>query len=606
MKPYHSARVFLSKKGTAEKKPAFVSENKTTRLFGAPSPPMLTAAYANDPSPRKEETTGLVVSLVVDEDQETPHRAAAVEVRPDDTHMTWETRHLGKLPRFKGGLTPRGSQIPAFALSGVTMMSRFQLQFNVWFTGARYTMRWFQAEFSISDLKVPYLNDVRKPTHMHPALTRQTSGPLPGPEWYTNSLKDPNVRDPLEHVPIENHSFEVLHGRGRVTLAYAAVHYYHAIEGEIAHLQVHRIDLELLDPGLFRRFLSYRGHRLTCAVGHDYLYRANVIDDTLPVKFDSVGMSRVESTRQRSSEPSSYDSSTGDAPPQPPPHRVYQWKSREMWDAPFPSVRDGHKPSGPEEILDRACIAKTLGVAPPKTAENIVKSQSEGELLRRSPRVQSWQKHYVPDNPDFSNTRFRLPRPFRKTESPLLIHLFDFRTTPPRHRAVAVSWMDLDQDIVRELPDEMRTPSPKEREDPEPAVAVNSRRWSPRSAFQRRRSSRSLRTSSSLAERRRSVPTKNSVRTSNGSIIPTLSFLTSPRVRKAVMDTKAEEVEEEAQKTRRGVVTKWISPEVRLDVHYATRPRCGTVVDIEKIVLAVTDFDKTLNSAALWTGLAQQ
>ena len=389
---------------------------------------------ATDPSPRKEESTGLIVTLVLDEAPDRAHRAAAVEVDPGQTRIEWNQEMLGKLPLKRGGLTPRERRksggMPAFALSSVPTGARAQLQFNTWFTGSPYASRWFHAEFAIRDLELPYLSDLRMDggdaSDRH-VLARQNSGPIEFPEGS-------ETMEFLDQLERRHHSFHVLGRKGKIALEYTAIRHYHRMDGEVVHLRFYGIVLYLLDPGMFDRFLEYEGHRVTCSIGNLYLYRANDIEDLLPTKVDHEG-GHVESSRQRSGQPGSYDS-TDALESAMPTMRTYSWKCRPTSAAAFPSVRDGHKPVGPEELFDMRSVATIMGLKMPKVRRS-------GSHFERAPPVNGI-KRYVPDSPDTTSARYRLPYTFHEGTGPLVVRLYNFRTTPPRYVTVEIPWMALD------------------------------------------------------------------------------------------------------------------------------------------------------------------
>ena len=547
------------------------------------------------PSPRKEPTTGLIVQMVVDELDDNVHRAAAVEVGPDDNYITWDRPLLTKVSENRGGLLPRHGA-PAFSVCGASALARMQLQFNAWFSGSPYATRWFQAEFKLRDLQATGQDDDHHETPGASFTTRprSLSGPLLDP-WVVASRDQGAFMDTC---PVMQHGFEVLHGRGRVLLTYAAVRFYDAAEGEVTHLVIHAISLQLLDKGMFRRFLAYRGHRITCALDSTYLYRANEIEDQLPVKVDysKATHSRVESTRQRSGAYDSVDSSTSgrDAATPRQSHRRYTWKSRALADAAFPSVRDGHRPAAAEELLDLMVVPRFIGTkrrepelrpgTPPlrvsssSSSEEIAADEVDGlvESLKtpakrnslslddkervKSDRV-SRVKSYVPDSPDYANTRFRLPYLFTRDEGQLLVHLFDFRSMPPEHIVVPISWMDLDQTLITGPPHSTLEPERK-------------------------------------LEKRKSLAGFFIKRSPSAPSVPLLALLSPRSTRRKRVSPREEPLV--APGRRRGAVEKWLSEKVKLTVYYVTRPAFCNSVDIETVALDIDDYDNTLKSAELW------
>lgn len=522
----------------------------------------LVSAYAKDPSPRKAVSTGLIVMMVIDEN-DTCHRASAVEMLPTQQRVTWDKAALGTVSPLDGEDVP-SRRMPKFAFGDVSSLARIQLQFNVWFHGRAYSNRWFQVEFAINALDADPAAAVISTTAR--PRQRANSGAILGP-W----RDDADTGD--DHLGGERRkicSFPVLSKRGMIHLTYAAVQYYDASQGEVIHMVVDEITLELLDTEMFARFLAYRGHRLTCAIGKDYLYRANLIEDTLPVKVETSthSVSYVETKRQRSSASNSVDSADDEdqvGRRKQLSSRRYVWKARSADTAAFPSVRDGHKPAGPEELFDLSVI------------DSVIKQQS-GSLIpqRRTsrscealfdtvdglspPRV---QKEFVPDNPDFSNTRFRLPYVFEKRNDPLVIRVFDFRTMPPTYLAISVSWMDFDQEIIQEH------------------LSIPRRTSVDDQGLQRRQ----------RHQRAMSSATNTTLQTP---LIPKLSTLLGLRRRNSTSLTPDNGTK------RAGKVTKWISDNVKLTILYSTRPRNSTSVDIDRIELDVADFDSTLQSTALW------
>lgn len=478
--------------------------------------------------------------MVVDEledDGECVHRAAAVPVGGGQSTITWSR-----------------AQLDGFVVTGVTMSARLQLQFNVWFSEARYATRWFQADFRVRDLDPMTLSDAGVPLERH----RKTGG-------------QGELGNSLRGILRMQHAFGVLRGKGRVHLVYAAIRDYNAHAGEIVRLVIDRIALELTDVGMFERFLAYRGHRVTCMAGGLYLYRANRISDSLPTLVDTSG-GYVESSRQRSDHPNSVESvapgsllspGVGEAPT-----RVYTWKSRDPKDAAFPSVRDGHQPAGPEELCDLAHIKKQR--QRPRANSLIRRALSEAAMAHGP-------KRYVPDNPDYANTRFRLPRVLRLGQEAMEIEFFDFRSSPPRSVSIQVAWEDLDPDIVNPQP-----PSPPESSD------RSRRQKSPRAALAR------------LLGRRASVDMDaTAVKSTRPEIVPKLR-LTRVNSTPALLPLP----KDSPTPRKIGTVTKWIGPDAKADVSYAVRQGDPGSVDVQSISLSVYNYDVTLKSVSFWGAFA--
>lgn len=577
-----------------------------------------------DPSPRKEDSTGLIVRMVLDEYDEDAlgHQATAVEVRTASNASTfeWDTNALGVIPPVKGGLAPRNARrggLPAFALAGATLGARVQFQFNVWFPGQRYSVRWFQIEFALRDLCIDdacksdtYVNA----SYSGPGGMRRNSGNI-GTPW----RMDQEGGDDMESIRRHEFSVAVLRNRGRLKITYAGYQHYHATEGVVVHVLIDKITLQLNDASVFKRFLTYRGHRITCSLGNSYLYRANKIRDVLPVKTVPNTPAYIETSRQRSGAPDSTDSGSANTAPGnvvQSSRRTYTWMARKKSDAAFPSVRDGHKPAGAEELYDLVTIKSAVGLscAPGKDDDD-----ESGSMLKKSASVQarlsassSYHKTYVADSPDYANTRFRLPYEFTYADGVFRVAFYDFRVVPPNYVKVEIPWMDLDQEIVQTLPPSQRIPGASEEEEQQQKTTTPrlKKKLSLKGFSRPRKKSMENRGSwraKKSPKRRPGVITPQLERRRSSPDIPALSLLLSPRLRQqqaaeaARLLAEAEEAEARriaASKT--GTIEKWITQDVKLTVRYRARGISSTSVDIEYVSLDILDFDSTLVSPELW------
>ena len=590
-----------------------------------------------DPSPRKDDSIGLIVRMVLDdgEDDCDGHRAAAVEVKRGENVSTfvWNKKALGVSPLVNGGggLAPtnvRQGGLPAFALAGASPSARVQFQFNVWFPGSRYSVRWFQMEFALRELEIGDGSDYNMYNGTHGAARRRNSGALGSP-WRIDGQGGDNMDSARRH----EFSVSILRNRGRLKITYAGYQHYHATDGVVVHVLIDKIALQLNDASVFRRFLTYRGHRITCSLGNFYLYRANKIRDVLPVAEVRTGSVTVETSRQRSGAPDSAESAGG-GPGESVVQsscRTYTWKARDESDAAFPSVRDGHRPAGPEELYDLMIVKSVIGVAcdPGGKGRNAA-------ALRKSSSVQNrlftttegdngrFHKAYIADSPDYSSARFRLPYEFKRADDVLKLSFYDFRVVPPNYVEVAIPWMDLDQEIVQPLPPSQRVAAAtaavtgdEDEDEDTPALMkmktlslkgfVRPRRISVDRSTARQRQGVAGDDHLKIPVRRPGVITPELSRRRSSSDIPVLSLLLSPRLRRMQAAERArleaEAAAEEAEKRRmakRGRIEKWITPDVKATVWYRPRGSSSTSVDIECISLDVIDFDTTLVSPELW------
>lgn len=478
-------------------------------------------------SPRKGKT-GLYVSMVGDDPDTYSTGCAGIQVDTGDTRMIWSRTMLDAASEI--------GCLPAFALSRAGPMTRICFKFKVWMAGCRFPMQWFQLELAMCELDVDTfgqcrdvdVDGLRSPGR----LPRMNSSKVESP-WRVDGKRDAmDMSDVRTHI----YTTPIMHDRAVFSITYGAFKYYRVDDGEVVHMLIHSISLEMESTAMFDRFVACSGHRVTCEIGDTYLYRANHIVDTYPVESPSP---RVEVSRKRSGAKDS-DEPAGGAPVSLS-RRVYTWTARS--DSAFPSVRDGRPPLNHEEESDMRVISPM---------QIVHKSGS-----RRSIRMQS-RTPFVPDDPDYANTHFRLPYTFTSSQGDLRIRMFDFRVSPPVKFVVTIAWMDLDQEVVQTLP-------PSERAPPDTPTDEGARRASILKLVRRLSITKSI---------------KKGAHVDRPSFVPAVQF--TP----VASDT--------------GSVTKWVSRDVKLTVNYRARNAYDNAVDIEQVTLQVLNFEQTLNDETLW------